>query len=54
VIGPAHRTFILAEREGLVWLMRRRHELNRIEGLRVEAVDFVHLSYSEGPDDREG
>jgi hypothetical protein len=48
-LGPG----ILAEHEGLLRQMRQGHEINRIEGLRVEAVDLVHLSYPADPDGRE-
>ncbi len=34
---------ILANHEGLLRQMRKGHAINRIEGLRVEAVEFVHL-----------
>jgi hypothetical protein len=39
---------ILAEHEDLLRQMRQEREINRIEGLRVEAIDFVHLF---GPED---
>jgi len=32
--------------------MERNHEINRIENLRVEKVDLVHLHYSENPAQR--
>jgi hypothetical protein len=48
-LGPG----LLAEHEGLLRQMREGHEINRIEGLRALAVDFVHLSYPGDPDGRE-
>jgi predicted lipid-binding transport protein (Tim44 family) len=47
------RPDILAEHEGLLWQMRQAHEINRIQGLRVEAVHFVHLFCPLDPDDQE-
>ena len=38
-----------AQLEGLV----RNHEINRIEGLKVEHVDLVNVRYTEKPDQRE-
>jgi hypothetical protein len=32
--------------------LRQTHEINRIEGLEVEAVDIVHVNYTEKPDHR--
>jgi predicted lipid-binding transport protein (Tim44 family) len=46
LLGPR----VLAEHEELLRQMRKGHEINRIEGLRVEAVDFVHLFCPEEPD----
>jgi hypothetical protein len=46
-LGPG----ILAKHEDLLRQMRQGHEINRIEGLRVEALDFVHLYC---PEDRNG
>jgi hypothetical protein len=37
------RPGILAEHQKLLRQMREGREINRIQGLRVEAVDFVHL-----------
>jgi hypothetical protein len=33
--------------------MRQAHEINRMKGLRLEAVDFVHLFCPLDPDDQE-
>ena len=44
---------IRAEHEELLRRMRQEGEINRIEGLRVKAVDFVHLFWPEEPDGRE-
>jgi hypothetical protein len=46
LLGPD----LLARHEGLLGQMRQGHEINRIKGLKVEAVDFVHLFCPEGPD----
>jgi hypothetical protein len=44
------RPGILAEHERLLRQMQQGHEINRIENLRVDAVDFVHLDCPEDPD----
>jgi hypothetical protein len=44
---------ILAKHQELLQQMRMEGEINRIEGLRVEAVDFVHLFGPEDPDEQE-
>jgi hypothetical protein len=40
---------ILAEHEELLRQMREGREINRIEGLRLEALDFVHLFCPRDP-----
>jgi hypothetical protein len=47
------RPGILAEHEGLLREMRKRREINRIDGLQVKGVDFVHLFCPEDPDNWE-
>jgi predicted lipid-binding transport protein (Tim44 family) len=49
LLGPR----LLAKHEGLLRQMRQGHEVHRIEGLRVEALDFVHLYCPEDPDGRQ-
>jgi predicted lipid-binding transport protein (Tim44 family) len=44
------RPGILAEHRELLRQMRKGGEINRIEGLRVKAVDFVRLYCPEDPD----
>src|SRR5262249_42683445 len=34
---------ILAKHQALLHSMRQGHEINRIEGLRIERLEFVHL-----------
>jgi hypothetical protein len=44
---------ILAKHQGLLRSMRRDHEINRIEGLRIERLEFVHLSCPYSTDQQE-
>jgi hypothetical protein len=44
---------ILGQHLGMLRELRRRGEINRIEGLRVDAVDFVHLHCPDDPGGRE-
>jgi hypothetical protein len=44
---------ILAKHESLLKSMRNNHEINRIEGLRVERFEFVHLHCPTCADDQE-
>jgi predicted lipid-binding transport protein (Tim44 family) len=49
LLGPN----LLAEHRKLLRQMRQGHEFNLMEGLRVAAVDFVHLFCSEDAGDQE-
>jgi predicted lipid-binding transport protein (Tim44 family) len=42
-----------AKHEELLRSMRANHEINRIEGLRVERLEFVHVSCPRDPDRQE-
>jgi hypothetical protein len=44
---------ILAEHEALLRAMRRNREVNRLDGLRVDRVEFVHLSCPPDTDGQE-
>ena len=44
---------ILAKHEALLKSMRGHHEINRIEGLRVERLELVHLHCPARADDQE-
>ncbi len=44
---------ILAKHESLLKSMRNNHEINRIEGLRIERLEFVHLHCPTCVDDQE-
>jgi hypothetical protein len=44
---------ILAEHQRLLKSMRRNHEINRVEGLRIERLEFVHLHCPQSVDEQE-
>jgi hypothetical protein len=44
---------LLAKHEGLLHAMRQNREINRIEGLRVDRLEFVHLYCPRTPEDQE-
>jgi predicted lipid-binding transport protein (Tim44 family) len=44
---------ILAKHEALLQSMRNNHEINRIEGLRVERLELVHVHRPRCEDDQE-
>jgi hypothetical protein len=44
---------ILAKHEGLLQLMRDNREINRIEDLRIERLEFIHLQCSPWPEEQE-
>lgn len=44
---------LFAQQQGQVLGMVRNHEINRLEGLKVEKVDLVHVRYTEKKDQRE-
>jgi hypothetical protein len=44
---------ILAKHEELLRSMRHNHEINRIDDLRIDRLEFVHLQCPHDPDDHE-
>jgi predicted lipid-binding transport protein (Tim44 family) len=44
---------LFAQQQGQVLGMVRNHEINRLEDLKVERVDLVHVRYTEKKDQRE-
>jgi predicted lipid-binding transport protein (Tim44 family) len=44
---------LFAQQQGQVLGMVRNHEINRLEDLKVEKVDLVHVRYTEKKDQRE-
>jgi hypothetical protein len=44
---------ILAKHEELLKSMRRNHEINRFEGLRIDRLELVHIYGPENPDHHE-
>jgi len=44
---------ILAKHQGLLQSMRQDHEINRMEGLRIERLEFVHLYCPYNTDQQE-
>ena len=44
---------LFSEHERQLAAMKRQHEINRMEGLRVDAVDLVHVRYMNDPAQRE-
>jgi hypothetical protein len=44
---------VLAKHEALLKSMRNNHEINRIEGLRIERLELVHLHCPSCADDQE-
>jgi hypothetical protein len=44
---------ILAKHQGLLQSMRKNHEINRIECLRIERLEFVHLHCPRRVEDQE-
>ncbi|MFA7158405.1 MAG: TIM44-like domain-containing protein [Kiritimatiellia bacterium] len=44
---------LFAEHERQLAAMKAQHEINRMEGLRVDAIDIVHVRYMNDPAQRE-
>jgi hypothetical protein len=44
---------ILGKHQALLDSMRQNHEINRIEGLRIDRLEFVHLYAPQDPDKQE-
>lgn len=44
---------LFAQQQGQVLGLVRNHEINRLEGLKVERIDLVHVRYTEKKDQRE-
>jgi hypothetical protein len=49
VLMPA----LFTQHQGQLMGMVRNHEINRLEGLKVERIDLVHVRYTEKKDQRE-